>query len=93
MERLPEVLLHFRCCPKANDPAGKCDVVDDVTAERAEAMLMKPMYKDKVVVKRAARGMSAIIFKARANVHGWAADDDHEKCMEYLKMVDQPHRR
>ena len=44
----------FRWCPKANDPAGKCEVVNDVNAERTEAMLTKPLYTDKVVAKRAA---------------------------------------
>ena len=31
-----------------------------------------------------------IVFKQKANIHSWAADDDHEKCLEYAKLIDSP---
>ena len=68
---------YFRWCPKVDDPNGTCNVCDDVTPERALEFEKKPLYQDKVVAKRAAQRESAIAFKQKANIHGWAADDDH----------------
>ena len=59
----------FRWCLKANDPAAKCDVCDDVTPERAQEIEKKYMYKEKVIMKRKARGKTPIVFGLKSNTH------------------------
>ena len=58
----------FRWCLKANDPAAKCDVCDDVTPERAQEIEKKYMYKEKVIMKRKARGKTPIVFGLKSSI-------------------------
>ena len=82
----------FRWCLKANDPAAKCDVCDDVTPERAQEIEKKYMYKEKVIMKRKARGKTPIVFGLKSNTHErklvWG--DEMFELIDSLAEEDEP---
>ena len=70
---------------------GKCDVSDDVTAERADDMSKKRMYMEKVVAKRKKWNMPEIVFAPKLGVHRDVdeAEFDHQRWTdEMMAMVD-----
>lgn len=74
-------------CPKANDAKEKCDVCDEVTAQRDEEMSKKPLYmeNEKVVMKRKEWITSVIVFAPRVGTH--AMQDEVDKASEIAYQI------